>query len=99
MRQSSGPAIPDNAAMSEDLLELGGGSFGLSRSQVGLSAYVHRIEAGDIVDERNLSQLDGGSSLQNIEGIGWFLFVESQLRVNRRQPERLHLSIKWEAFR
>ena len=66
MRQRSRPAVPDDPAVVENLLKFGGGSTALSGCQVCLSAYIDRIEAGDIVDERNLSQLDGLSSLQGI---------------------------------
>ena len=58
MRQRSRPAIPDDAAVVDNFLKLGGGSITLSGSQICLSAYVHMIEAGNIGDERNLPQLD-----------------------------------------
>ena len=59
MSQRSRPAVPDNAAVVENLLKLGGGGFALSGCQVCLSAHIHMIEAGNIVDELNLPQLDG----------------------------------------
>ncbi len=58
MRQRSRPAVPDDPAVVENLLKLGG-SAALSGSQVCLSAYVHVIEAGNIGDKRNLPQFDG----------------------------------------
>ncbi len=57
-RQRSRPAVPDDAAVIENLLKLGGGSTPLSGCQVCLSAYIHRIEAGNIYDEQNFPQLD-----------------------------------------
>jgi hypothetical protein len=42
----------------ENLLKLGGGSTTLSGCQVCLSAYIHVVEAGKIVDEANTSELD-----------------------------------------
>src|SRR5271156_5617248 len=53
MRQRSRPAVPDNAAVVENLLKLGSGSAALSGCQVCLPAYIHVIEAGNIVDEPN----------------------------------------------
>ena len=98
MRQRSRPAVPDDAAMVENLLELGGGSGALSGRKIRLPAYVHVIEAGNIVDKRNLPQLDMGSSLQGIEGVSRILSIQHRLCLNRRQPKRLHLRILWEAF-
>ncbi len=46
----------------------------------------------------NLPQLDGGSSLQGIQGESRILSVQRQLRLNRGQPERLHLRVQREAF-
>ena len=59
MRQRSCPAVPDDAAVVDDLLKLDGSSFALSGCQVCLSAYVHVVETGSIGDERNSPQLDG----------------------------------------
>src|ERR1022692_2986859 len=53
MRQRSRPAVPDDPAMVENPLKLGGGSTALSGCQVCLSAYIHMIEAGAVVDERH----------------------------------------------
>jgi len=53
MRQCSRPAVPDNAAVGKNLLKLGGSSAALSGCQVRLSAHIHRIEAGNIGDERS----------------------------------------------
>jgi hypothetical protein len=53
MRQRSRPAVPDDAAVVDDLLKLGGGLFALSGSQVSLSARVHVVEAGNTVEEWN----------------------------------------------
>src|SRR5580700_2207210 len=68
MGQGSRPVVPDDAAVVDDLLKLGGGSVALSGRQGCLSMYVHRIEAGNIVEELNCRQLDGGSSRQGSEG-------------------------------
>jgi hypothetical protein len=46
----------------------------------------------------DLPQLDGGSSLQGIQGGGRILSVQRQLRLNRRQPKRLHLRVQREAL-
>ena len=59
MRQGSRPAVPDDAAVVENLLKLGGGGGALSTCQVCLSAYVHVIEAGNIVAEGDVAQLNG----------------------------------------
>ena len=66
MRQSSRPAIPDDPAVVENLLKLGG-STALSGCQVCLAAYVNVIETGNIGDERN-PPTRWGSSLQSIQG-------------------------------
>jgi hypothetical protein len=50
---------PDDAAVVDDVLKLGGGSTALSGCQECLAAHVRRIEAGDIDHELNLPQLDG----------------------------------------
>ena len=73
MRQSSRPAVPDDAAVVENLLELDGGSGALSGRKIRLPAYVHVMEAGNIVDKWNLPQLDMGSSLQGIQGVSRIL--------------------------
>ena len=73
MRQRSGPAVPDDAAVVENLLKLGGGFFALPGCQVCLAAHIDVIEAGKIGDERNLPQLDGRSSgLQRSQGAAGF---------------------------
>src|ERR1039457_6455927 len=51
MRQCSRPAVPDDAAVVDDLLTLGGGSTALSSGQVCLSPDIGRIEAGNVVEE------------------------------------------------
>jgi hypothetical protein len=53
------PAVPDDPAMVDDLLKLGGGFFALPSRKICLAANVHLIEAGNIDDERNSPQLDG----------------------------------------
>src|SRR5208282_165335 len=98
MRQCSCPAVPDDPAVVENLLKLGGGSTALPGCQVCLAAFIHMVEAGKIDDEWNLSQLDGRSSLQGIQGDSRILSVQRQLCLNRRQPKRLHLGVQWEAF-
>src|ERR1035438_9847985 len=99
MRQRSRPAVPHDAAVVDDFLEFGGSGTALSGCQVCLSTNVRRIEAGNIVDEPNLPQLDGGSSsLQVSEGRSRISFVQRQLRLNCRQPKRLHLCVQREAL-
>ena len=72
--------------------------FALSSRQICLSANVHVIEAGDIVDERHLSQFDGRSSLQSVQGGSRISSIQCQLCLNRGQPKRLHLRVQREAF-
>src|ERR1700677_837966 len=62
MRQRSGPTVPHNAAVVDNLLKLDGGFFALPGCQICLSANVQVIEAGSIVTERNEPQLERGSS-------------------------------------
>src|SRR2546425_6335750 len=97
MRQRSGPAVPDDPAVVENLLKLGGSSTTLSGCQVCFSAYIGRIEAGNVGDEPNLPQLDRGSSLQGSQGGSRILLVQRQLPLNRRQPKRLHLGVQRKA--
>ena len=54
MRQRSRPAVPDDAAVVENLLKLGGGGGALSTCQVCLSAYVHMIEAGMLLPKKGM---------------------------------------------
>jgi hypothetical protein len=57
-RQGPRPAVPDDPAVVENLLKLGGG-VALARCQVCLSAHLRWIDAGNIVDEQYLPRLDG----------------------------------------
>ncbi len=57
MRHRSGPTVPDNTAVVENLLKLGGGFFPLPSREICLSANVCVIEAG--VAERHATQFDG----------------------------------------
>src|SRR5208337_5046995 len=99
MRQRSRPAVPHNTAVVENLLKLGGRSVALSGCQVCLCAYIRRIEAGDIVDERNCAELErGGGRLQGSQGSGRILLVQRQLPLNRGQPVRLDLRVQRETF-
>jgi hypothetical protein len=63
MLQRSCPAVPDDAAVIENLLKLGSGSAALSGCKVYLSANVGRIEAGNVVDKHDLTQLHPGTGL------------------------------------
>ena len=79
MRQRSRPAVPDDAAVVDDLLKFGGGFFALSGCQIRFAMNVRRIEAGNISDEQNLPQLDGRKSgLQSSQGRRGILFVQRQ---------------------
>jgi hypothetical protein len=82
----------------DNFLELGGGSTALSGCQVRLSAYIYRIKAGSIVEERDVAQLDWRSSLQSTQGGSRVLSIQRQLCLNRRQPKRLHLAVQREAL-
>jgi hypothetical protein len=68
MRQRSRPAVPDDAAVVENFLKLGSGSVALSGCQICLSTYIHMVEAGNIVDEANTSELDGVKQLARHSG-------------------------------
>src|SRR5450631_95030 len=100
MCQRSGPAVPHNAAVVEKFLKLGSGSVTLSGCQVCLAVQICGIETGNIVDEPNCSQFDGGrgSCLQSIQGASRVLSHQRRLCPNRRQPKRLHLGVHREAF-
>ena len=63
MRQSSRPAVPDDAAVVEDLLELGCRFLALSRRQVRLPANVGWIQAGNLADEIDPPYSMGGTAL------------------------------------
>jgi hypothetical protein len=65
--QSSRPAVPDDAAVVENVLKLGGGGGALPGCQVCLSSYVRRIETGNIVDEQNFLELTEFGGLQSIQ--------------------------------
>jgi len=64
MRQGSRPAVPDDAAVVENLLEFSGGFLALANSEIRLAANVCRIKAG-IVKESNLRQLDGEAACRS----------------------------------
>ena len=53
MRQRSRPAVPDDAAVVDDLLKLGGGSATLSGCEIRFAANISGIEAGNVRDELN----------------------------------------------
>ena len=70
MRQRSRPAVPDDAAVVENLLKLGGGIFALSGRQIRLSANVGGIEAGNVGGElRSARTLWAAQRLQSIQGL------------------------------
>src|SRR5579864_6126406 len=95
MRQRSRPAVPDDAAVVEDLLKLGDGGTALSGCEIRLTVDVGWIEAGQIGNKRNLPVLDWRrGSLQVIDRGSPIFAVERQLCPNRRQPERLHLRVQ-----
>src|SRR5208282_4326694 len=98
MCQRSRPAVPDDPAVVEDLLKLGSGSTALSGCQVCLPAFIGWIEAGNIDDKLNFPQLDRGCSMQSFQGESRILSSQRSLRLNRRQPKRLHLRVQREAF-
>jgi hypothetical protein len=49
MRQRSRPAVPDDPAVVENLLELGGGFFALPGSKIRLATNVGVIETGNVI--------------------------------------------------
>ena len=69
MRQCSRPALPDDAAVVEDFLELGGGFCALTGCEIRLAANVGVVEAGEVGDEGKSRQLSGRSSLQITDGL------------------------------
>src|SRR5580692_8551641 len=97
-RQRSRPAVPHDAVVIDNLLKLSRGGSTLSVGQVCLTTQVRRIQARGIHDEGNVAQLNERSSLQGVQGGGRVLSVQRQLRVNRRQPERLHLRAQRESL-
>ena len=58
MRQRSRPTISNDPTVIENLLKFKRGRAALSSCQVCLAAYIQVIEAGDIGNELDLSQLD-----------------------------------------
>ena len=97
MCQCSCPAVPDDAAVIDDLLELGRCRTAVSGCKVCLPAYIRRIKAGNIGDKTNLAVLDGRQGgLQEVDRAGCILAVERQLRLNRGQPKGLHLRVQRE---
>jgi hypothetical protein len=52
MRQRSHPAVPDDAAVIENLVKLGGSSTALSGCQVFLSAYTGQLNERVVADLR-----------------------------------------------
>lgn len=58
MRQFARPAVPYQAAMVENLLELSGSFFAAAGSEIGLPADVCRVEARNIGGEIDLAKLD-----------------------------------------
>ena len=80
MRQCSRPAVPDDAAVIDDLLELGGCSTALSGCKVCLPANIRRIEAGNIGNKRELPQLDGRrGSLQEVRAAAVVSFYSAPI--------------------
>src|ERR1700684_3815249 len=76
-RQSSRPAVPDDAAVVENFLKFGSSGVVLSRGQICLAPDVGRIKARNVNDECDLCQLNGRSgSLQFIKGVRRFLSIE-----------------------
>src|SRR5258707_10600476 len=98
MGQRAGPAVPDDAAVVDDLLKFRRGFVAFPCRQVGLAANIHGIQTGNIVDELDLSEVDARRSFEAIDGSRGILSVQLQLRLNRRQPERLYLGIEKEAM-
>jgi hypothetical protein len=73
MRQRSRPAVPDDAAVIENLLELGDGFLALPAGQIRFAANVGGIEAGDVGNKTNLPVLDRRSGLPGLGSslCGW----------------------------
>jgi hypothetical protein len=98
-RQRSRPAVPDDAAVVENLLKLGSGSIALSNGEIHFAANVGRIEAGEIGDEADIAKLNRASyRLQSSEGCSRILLIQHHLRPNRWQPQRLYLRMQREAL-
>jgi len=94
MCQRSRPAVPDDATVVENLLKFDNGSVALSSREIGLAANVGGIKAGKIRNKRNLSNSTGMAACNRSMAALGFL-VQFKLRMNRGQPQRLHLGIEW----
>jgi len=76
-RQRTGPTVPDNAAVVENLPKLSGGLRALSGREIRLSANVGRNETGDLRDEPICPELNRGRrSLQVVEGFGRIFTIQ-----------------------
>src|SRR5580700_10385333 len=94
MCQGSGPAVPDDAAVVENLPELGRSFLAPVRCQIRLAPNVSGVEAREIEDKLNLPIFDGRQGgPQAYDRGSRVLTVERELRLDRRQPKRLHLRI------
>src|SRR6185295_13469558 len=97
MGQRSRPAVPNDTAVVENLLKLGGGSAVLVRCQVYFPANVIHVKAGNVGHKSDLSELDWRSRSEATECGSGILSIKGQLRLNRGQPKRLHLSVQRKA--
>jgi len=73
MRQRSCLAVPDDAAVVHDLLELDGGLRALPSSKVDLAAYIYVIEAGSaavLCTDNNEDVLECKKSANKILALG-----------------------------
>src|SRR5580698_11086557 len=91
MRQRSGPAIPDDAAVVDDLLKLGSGGAALSGCQVCLSACINVVEAGKIGGEPYVRELKWRDRFREAQRGRRVLLGQRDLCLNCRQPKRLNL--------
>src|ERR1700730_9484100 len=99
MRERTGPAVPYQTAVVEDLLELLSRRRALTIREIALPAAVGGIETAQVRRVGDLAVFDGrGRSLQIADGLVSRLASESELRPDRRQPQRLDLRIHGEAL-
>src|SRR5216683_438574 len=98
MRQRSRPAVPDDAAVIENLLKLGSCGPALSRCQIRLAPKVRWIETRTrgIGRKRDCSKLKSReSNFQGFQGRSWIVVIQFQLRLSRWKPKGLHLCVQW----
>src|SRR5262244_4224972 len=96
MSQGSRPAVPDNTAVIDDLLEFDGGFLPAPCPEISIAANVRGIKTVGIDGKQHPSKFDRRHTLRVIQDVSWVFSAYRQLRPNRAQPKRLHLCIQGE---